>query len=359
MFCLESCCEMMQLMTAELMLDLPWVDASKTTFEGLDVRRGRISKLQFDDGIVLDVQVVDPGSYRDAPALIAGAKGLVGPGRVVLVAGSVPLAWRAELREAGVSFVDVSGIAEIAWPRVDVSAGRFGQQVRRHRAAVPLQKGHGLVAQELLVQAMDESRPSIGELAASTGVSLPSASKAVSQLEAHGLVVKHREGARVSVELVDSVALARRLAEGTGWPGPETLRGYLWGRTVFDVAARLSAAADRSEVELAVTGRVGAAYVGVLGTASPKHLRAWVAVGDRSLVDVAAALGLEPAPDEAANVVLSNDKWRVGVTRRHYERFDDFNAWAAHPVRIWCDLHDEQRGAEYAAQMWSVVTHGD
>ncbi|MBK7165783.1 MAG: hypothetical protein IPH81_11020 [Candidatus Microthrix sp.] len=163
----------------------------------------------------------------------------------------------------------------------------------------------------------------------------------------------------MSVELVDSVALVRRLAEGTGWPGPETLRGYLWGRTVFDVAARLSAAADRSEVELAVTGRVGAAYVGVLGTASPKHLRAWVAVGDRSLVDVAAALGLEPAPDEAANVVLSNDKWRVGVTRRHYERFDDFNAWAAHPVRIWCDLHDEQRGAEYAAQMWSVVTHGD
>ena len=74
---------------------------------------------------------------------------------------------------------------------------------------------------------------------------------------------------------------------------------------------------------------------------------------------VAAALGLEPAPDEAANVVLSNDKWRVGVTRRRYERFDDFNAWAAHPVRIWCDLHDEQRGAEYAAQMWSVVTHGD
>ena len=65
MFCLESCCEMMQLMAAELMLDLPWVDASKTTFEGLDVRRGRISKLQFDDGIVLDVQVVDPGSYRD------------------------------------------------------------------------------------------------------------------------------------------------------------------------------------------------------------------------------------------------------------------------------------------------------
>ena len=54
MFCLESCCEMMQLMAAELMLDLPWVDASKTTFEGLDVRRGRISKLQFDDGIVLD-----------------------------------------------------------------------------------------------------------------------------------------------------------------------------------------------------------------------------------------------------------------------------------------------------------------
>lgn len=70
------------------------------------------------------------------------------------------------------------------------------------------------------MQAMDESRPSIGELAASTGVSLPSASKAVSQLEAHGLVVKHREGARVSVELVDSVALSGALRKVRGGRAP-------------------------------------------------------------------------------------------------------------------------------------------
>jgi hypothetical protein len=210
----------------------------------------------------------------------------------------------------------------------------------------------------LLVHAFDGSWPAIGELAVRAGVSVPTASKAVSQLEAHGLVVKHRDGHRVSVEVVDRVVVAQRLAERTGWPGDETLAGYLWGRSVFDVAARLSAAANRVDIEIAVTGRVGAAYLGVLGTASPKDVRVWVDVGDRRLGDVAELLGLEPVSEEAANVVLSNDRWRVGVERRIDAPFDDINAWVAHPLRIWCDLPDEQRGSEYAAQMWSVVTRG-
>ncbi|MCC5954431.1 MAG: winged helix-turn-helix transcriptional regulator [Acidimicrobiia bacterium] len=256
------------------------------------------------------------------------------------------------------SFVDVSGVAEIDWPRIRVSSRRFGRSVQRQRASLPLQKGHAAVTQELLVQALEGSKPWIGELAASAGVSVPTASKAVSQLEAHGLVVKHRDAHRVSVEVVDPVGLAQRLADRTGWPGEETVFGYLWGRTVFDVASRLSAVASRVDVEIAVTGRVGAAYLGVFGTTSPKDVRAWVGVGDRSLENVAEMLGLEPATDDAANVVLSNDRWGVGVNGRLDAPFDDLQAWVAHPLRVWCDLPDEQRGSDYAAQMWSVVTDG-
>jgi hypothetical protein len=270
----------------------------------------------------------------------------------------VPPSWRASLREAGVSFIDVSGVAEIDWPRVQVSARRFAHPIKRQRTPLPLQKGHALVTQELLIQALGGSRPSVGDLAASSGVSLPTASKAVSQLEAHGLVMKHREGHRVSVELIDRLALAERLAERTSWPGDETLSGYAWGRTVFDIAARVTATANRASVDIAVSGRVGAAYLGVLGTASPKDVRVWVAVGDASLDGVAEMLGLEPAPNEAANIILSNDKWRIGLDRRQSLRFDDLEAWVAHPLRIWCDLSDEQRGSEYAAQIWRVVTSG-
>jgi len=345
-------------MSAVLTLDLPWIEQLSRSFEGLIVRRGRVPRVEYDDGIVLEVRVVDPGAAASADELVGEVRDAAGPGRVVLVAGVVPLSWRAALREAGVSFVDVSGVAEIDWPRVQVSARNFGRPVQRHRTALPLQKGHAAVTQELLVQAIDGSKPSIGEIAMSADVSLPTASKAVSQLEAHGLVVKHRDGHRVSVEVVDPVGLAQRLADRTGWPGEKTLRGYLWGRTVFDVASRLSAAANRADIEIAVTGRVGAAYLGVLGTTSPKEVRAWIDVGDRGLENVAETLGLEPASDETGNVVLSNDKWRVGVERRIDALFDEFNAWVAHPLRIWCDLPDEQRGSDYAAQMWREVING-
>jgi len=345
-------------MSAVLTLDLPWVEESSRAMEGLVVRRGRLPRVEYDDGIALEVRVVDPGAFGSADELVGEARSAAGPGRVVLVAGVVPLSWRAALREAGVSFVDVSGVAEIDWPRVRVSARRFGRPVQRQRASLPLQKGHAAVTQELLVQATCGSRPSIGEIAMSAGVSVPTASKAVSQLEAHGLVVKHRDGHRVSVEVVDPVGVAQRLADRTGWPGEETLRGYLWGRTVFDVASRLSAVASRADVAIAVTGRVGAAYLGVLGTASPKDVRAWVDAGDRGLENVAEMLGLEPASDDAGNVVVSNDKWGVGVKGRIDAPFDDLHAWVAHPLRIWCDLPDEQRGSDYAAQMWTVVING-
>jgi len=290
--------------------------------------------------------------------VIEEARRAGGPGRVVLVAGAVPPAWRAALRDAGVSFVDVSGVAAVDWPRIQVDARRFGRSVRRHRPPLPLQKGHGAVVQELLVQAFDGVQPSIGELASGAGVSVPTASKAVSQLTDHGLVVKHRVGARLSIEVVDRVTVARRLADGTGWPGAETVAGYAWGRTVFDVAARLSEAADRAGVEVAVTGRVGAAHLGVLGTSSPPEVRAWVRAPGGDLAGAAEDLGLEPVSGEDANVVLSRDRWGVGVGRRRTLAFDGRPAWVAHPVRLWCDLHAERRGSEYAAQMWSVVSRG-
>ena len=227
-------------MPAELTLDLPWVEAPDAQLEGLVVRRGRADTLAYDDGIVLDVHVIDPWGFESSAALVDAARSSTAPGRVVLVAGAVPLEWRAALRNANVSFVDVSGVAEIDWPRVHVSARRFGKPVKRRRGPLAFQKGHALVVQELLILTMDGSQPTVGELAEGAGVSVPTASKAVTQLAEHGLVAKRREGTWVSVEVVDRVAIATRLAERTSWPGDEMLTAFLWGRTIFDVAARIS-----------------------------------------------------------------------------------------------------------------------
>jgi hypothetical protein len=228
--------------------------------------------------------------------------------------------------------------------------------VNRQRSPLPLQKGHALVVQELLIATASGAEPTladVADLAEGAGVSLSTASRAITQLAEHGLVVKKRSGSHVVVAVADRVAVAERLAAQMAWPGGQRIGGYLWGRNVWDVAARLSANAGEAGVALAVTGRAGAAFLGVLGTSSSSEVRGWVDAGERPLAEIADILGLDPAPEEAANVILSSDPWRVGVHRRGSISFDDWTAAVAHPVRVWCD----KRGAEFAAQLWGVITH--
>lgn len=272
--------------------------------------------------------------------------------RVVLIASAVPVGWRAQLRDAGLSFVDVSGVADICWPRLRVVERHFGQQMRRRRSPLPLQKGHAAVAQELLTATAGGAEPGLADLATGAGVSLSTASRAVTQLAEHGLVVKKRPGHRVTVAVADRTEIARRLADRTCWPGEEVTGGYLYGRSTWHVAARLSANAAAAGVSLAVTGRAGAAFLGIVSTSSPAEVRCWVDARGRSLADIADSLGLEPVPENLANVTLSADKWGTGLHRRGDKNFEEWTATVAHPIRVWCDLHDELRGPDIAAQLW-------
>lgn len=98
-------------------------------------------------------------------------------------------------------------------------------------------------------------------------------------------------------------------------------------------------------------------FHGVLGTASPPAVRCWVEGGD-SLASIAVELGLEEADRESANVALVMDRWGVGRHRGSVAKFDQWEANVAHPLRVWCDLHDEPRGGDFAAQLWRVVSDG-
>jgi DNA-binding transcriptional ArsR family regulator len=344
-------------MAAELRLDLPWVPQSPQPVGELTVQRGRRNMLAYDDGIALEVGLLDPAAYPSAEALVRDAGKHTRPGRVVLIAGTIPVNWRAQLREAELSFIDASGVADINWPRLRVSARRFGQPVSRQRSPIPLQKGHALVVQELLIKTAGCAQPTLTDLAEGAGVGLSTASRAITQLAEHGLVRKKRSGRHVVVAMADRVEVAERLAAQTAWPGSQRIGGYLWGRNIWDVAARLSANGDEAGLTLAVTGRAGAAFLGVMGTSSSAQVRCWVDAGERSLTAIADSLGLDPAPEETANVTLSSDPWRVRVHRRGSVSFDDWTATVAHPVRVWCDLHSEKRGVECAAQLWGVIAH--
>lgn len=345
----------MKVMTVELRLNLPWIPQAPEHIGELTVRRGVSDILAYDDGITMQVHVLDPVSYSSASTLTVQALDAVGPGRVALVAGALPVAWRPALREAGVSFIDVAGTAEISWPRIRVSSRRFGQPVTRRRDGVPMQKGHALVAQELLITSDAGVVPTISELARNAGVSVPTASRAVAQLAKQGLVERQEQWRQVFVRLTGRVELGEILADRTAWPGNQTISGYAWGRNIWDVADSLSRNAIDAGIDFAVTGRAGASFLGILGTASPKQVRCWALLNERDLTTVAAKLGLEPAPRAESNVIISADPWRIGVHRSAQVPFEAWSATIAHPVRVWCDLHGEERGSEFATQLWRTL----
>jgi len=337
----------------KLLLDLPW--APHQEIGELRVQRAKRSVLIYEDGIDLAVEVVNPGGFESAEDLLSHVSELDRPGSVVLVAGAIPIGWRPMLRSSGISFVDVSGVAEINWPRLNVSTGQFVKSPHRRRAPLPMQKGHAAVVQEALVSALRDERPTVSELADRSLVSLSTASRALTQLASHGLLVKHREGIRVTVQIADTTAVATLLAQRTSWPQGITVTGYQWGRNIFEVAERLSRGAQESGLELSITGRSALPFLGIMSTAAPRKVRCWVAASEEELTQVADQLRLEPAAEEDSNVQIAADPWGIGSLRRAERTYQDWNAWVSHPIRVWCDVQSEPRGSEFAAQLWSEV----
>jgi hypothetical protein len=71
-------------MGAELRLDLPWIPPLPQRVGELAVRRGQQNMLAYDDGIALEVHLLDPASYSSAEALTSDATRQTWPGRVLL-----------------------------------------------------------------------------------------------------------------------------------------------------------------------------------------------------------------------------------------------------------------------------------
>jgi predicted transcriptional regulator len=343
-------------MAAELRLALPWAPWLAEQVGDLSVRRGEDDVLVYDDGITLEVRVLDPARYRCAEDLLDDADEQEQPGQVVLAAGVVPISWRDVLRDSEVAFIDVSGVMDINWPRLRVTAARFAPAIPRQPAVMALQQGHALILAELLIAA-SRAQPTISKLASGAGVSLSTASRAIAQLCEHGLATKQHNGGNVVITLADRVAAAGLLAAQTAWPGDDVTGGYLDARDGWELAARISGAAARAGTDLAVTGGTGAAFLG-FQDAPPPVLRCWVVPGPQPMPAVLQQLGLEPAAEEHANVLLAADTWRVGMHRRGQVSRAGQAAAVAHPVRVWCDLHSEPQGSAGVARLGEAVIYG-
>lgn len=349
-------------MVSSLTLDLPWLPDGRELADELILQRGPVEAVRFDDGLVLRVAVLDPQDATSVNDLIRRVEDAADvPGQLALVAGAVPVEWRSALRLRNVSWLDAGGALQLYWPRLRVSADRVSTLVaepERSRAPVPLQKSQGLVAQELCIAGVHGRPQTLSDLAEATGLDPSSVVRAVEQLARHGLVAKHRRNRRVEVVVQSPPVLADVLASRTTWKRLPRVPGYLWGASSLGVAERLSAAAEAKGVDVAITGRVGAMLRGVLGTNDPTVLRVRVRHRIEAMADILGELGIESVSEAEANIVLAADRWGLGSHRASVETFHGTRARVAHPLRIWCDLRDELRGEDFAAQMWSEVIRG-
>lgn len=350
-------------MKTTLTLDLPWLPEHQNDLPEVTVRRGPDHRLSYDDGVELAVEVIVADADDSVDGVLRHIEQRSGPGKVVLLAGPVPVAWRASLRKHEVSWLATDGRAELHWPRLRVSAHRLSATdppPERNRAPVPLQKRQGVVAQELCTLALANRLPvTVSGLAKAAEVEVAVASSAVESLARHGYVRKERDGNSILVHVDDLSELARLLAARTGWKRAKVIWAYGYGRSLTDVAARVSRAAEDAGVAAAVSGRVGATFLGIVGTGEPSLLRLRVLTTAPEAPRALEQLGLEPVDREEANVAVALDRWGLGTTHARRQSFQKRSAVVAAPMRVWCDLDGEPRGTEFAAQLWEgMMNHG-
>lgn len=346
-------------MVPELRVDLPWLPG-ELDLQAIVVSRGYENVLTYDDGIRLAVEVRDPALVHSLDELIESVLAGDEPGSVVLVAGQVPASWRSKLRERGISWADAGGAISLDWPRVRVTSHQASIVApRRRRQVVPLQRGVARVAQEIAIRAVAGTTPMIlADLVDATGVSLSSVSRLVSALAAHGWVKKSGDRRPVEIEVPDLSQYMEMLAERTRWNHLPELHCYGWGPSLLSLASEISARSDAEREDIAITGRIGAAFHGVLSSGQPRSLHVRAGVEPSMLFELASHLRLEVVNADEANVVLAADRWRVGSQGAERRTFDGMTATVAHPVRVWCDLRDEQRGNDIASELWKAVRHG-
>jgi hypothetical protein len=340
-------CSNLRVVSVELRLNVPWLPEEATPVGDLLVGRGSDNVLT-QGSLSVPVDILDPGSFLTVEPLISAAQRADCPSRLVLVAGHVPVVWRGTLRHAGVSFACDDGVVEVTWPRRVVLPPRLTLDLPREEA---------MLAQELVIAAVNGHSPTCGELAERTRSSVHDVLAAAGKFAEHGLVRLVTRPGESAVTVTNVNALADALAHRTAWPGNhKVVGGYVWGRNIWDIAAQVSANAAAAGVDAVVTGRAAAAFFGVVGPASRSEVWCWANAEGRSLKTIVRELRLDYVPWDDANVLVAADPFGIALSRRAPAESGGWKATVAHPLRVWCDLHHEDRGPDLARKLWPKVS---
>ncbi len=242
-------------------------------------------------------------------------------------------------RDAGVSWFDLSGNADLRAPGLQVRVeGRPNRFLRRGRPGNPLAPKGSRVARWLL---MHPERAFLQrEISKGAGVDEGLTSRVVRWLEERELVVKDE---RAAWRAKDPAALLDAWDEAYDFNRHRIVRGILGARSSDEVMLNLARALDRRRVGYAMTGLAG----GWLLTQHAMFRTVTVLLQEEARPSLRGDLGLIDEP-RGANVWLvapNDDAVFMGSRVEH-------GLSCAHPLQVYLDLkaHPE-RAAEAAAEV--------
>jgi hypothetical protein len=243
---------------------------------------------------------------------------------------------RARCQEAGLSWVDLSGNADISGPGIRISVlGRPNAFRSRGRPSNLFAAKSSRVAR-ILIYRIDETLTQ-RQLANLAHLGEGYVSRIVRGLESAGLVARRPDG---GVKVTDPELLIDAWQETYDFSKHRNVRGHVPARSGAALLKSLSNSLSESEVEHVATG-LGAAW---LYTHFASFRTATLIVKDLAATEVLSKIGFSPA-DEGANawLVVPNDE-SVFWEARRLEGIP-----CAHPLQVYLDLKGHPERAKEAA----------
>lgn len=212
-------------------------------------------------------------------------------GAALIVSRYLSPSVRSRLREADVSFVDLTGNVRVVVENPGLFIEAEGAEKNPDRKQRPARSLRGAKAGRIIRALIDlRQAPGVRELAARAGVDAGYASRVLALLDAEALVTRTGRG---RIERVDWVRLLRRWAQEAPFESRGRVSSFLEPRGLSALLENLA----KSSLRYAVTGSVAAAKIAPV---APAHLAAIYVTDVRAAAE---RLGLR-AVEAGANALL-------------------------------------------------------
>ena len=299
---------------------------------------------------VIEIKAQRLTNAAAARQLAEYARGLPSRTYLLVVARTTTADARRLLEEHGVGVIDTHGNMRVELPGLFLwTEGKPGSAAteERNESPVRLSGKAGVAAQALLLER--RRRWQVNDLAKVADVSVGLAHRVLARLERENLVQADGVGPKRTRRLENPAALLDLWAEEMQDRRVKHLRLFRLARDPRVLAAALSDALVRANIEHAISGPAGAAPLAPFVTAIPVT-DIWVA--DTLALDDAADAAQADTVQEGHNIVLRQVSGNAPLAFRTQVN----GIWTVNQFRLYFDLRqDPRRGREQADRLREEV----